>query len=45
MPTGPMPTDEFHARSAKSQAIATIAVAQALIEIGDALRALGRSDG
>jgi hypothetical protein len=39
MPVGPMPTDEFHARSAKSQAIATIAVAQALIEIGDVLRA------
>lgn len=39
MPVGPVPTDEFRARSAKAQAVATIAVAQALIEIGDVLRA------
>jgi hypothetical protein len=44
MPVGPMPTDEFQARSAKAQAIATIAIGYALVEIGDVLRAGAATD-
>lgn len=38
-PTGQVQTAEITARSAQAQAIATVAVAQALLEIGDVLRA------
>lgn len=38
MPQGQVASAEIQARAAKAQAIATIAVAQALLEIGDILR-------
>lgn len=38
MPQGEIRTDVMMAHAAKAQAIATIAVAQALLEIGDILR-------
>ncbi|MER7053473.1 hypothetical protein [Streptomyces sp. NPDC000351] len=38
MPQGQVASAEITARAAKAQAIATIAVAQALLEIGDVLR-------
>ncbi|MGV4890399.1 hypothetical protein ACSR0Z_28045 [Streptomyces viridosporus] len=38
MPQGQVVAAEIQARAAKAQAIATIAVAQALLEIGDVLR-------
>lgn len=38
IPTGDVRADEFVARSAQAQASATVAVAQALLEIGDVLR-------
>ncbi|MBQ1122614.1 hypothetical protein [Streptomyces sp. B15] len=39
VPSGRVRADEIAARSAHAQAIATVAVAQALLEIGDVLRA------
>lgn len=39
MPQGNVASVEIQARAAKAQAIATVAVAQALLEIGDVLRA------
>ncbi|WP_030599389.1 MULTISPECIES: hypothetical protein [Streptomycetaceae] len=39
VPTGMAKADEIMARSAHAQAIATVATAQALLEIGDVLRA------
>ncbi|WP_328336745.1 hypothetical protein [Streptomyces violaceus] len=45
MPQGNVATAEIEARAAAAQAIATVAVAQALLEIGDVLReALKRGD-
>lgn len=38
MPQGRVQTAEIEARAAKAAAIATISVAQALLEIGDVLR-------
>jgi hypothetical protein len=38
MPTGNVASAEIQARAAKAQAIATVAVVQALLEIGDVLR-------
>ncbi|WP_369167771.1 hypothetical protein AB5J49_07875 [Streptomyces sp. R28] len=38
LPNGRVPTDIVMANAAKVQATATIAVAQALLEIGDVLR-------
>lgn len=38
MPQGQVASAEIQARAAKAQAIATVAVAQALLEIGDVLR-------
>ena len=38
LPTGRVPTDIVMATAAKVQATATIAVVQALLEIGDVLR-------
>lgn len=47
MPTGPVSTDLMAAHSAKAQVFATAAVAHALLEIADVLRAAFRepSDG
>ena len=46
LPAGRVPTDIVVANAAKAQATATIAVAQALLEIGDVLREhLSRGDG
>ncbi|MFI5808989.1 hypothetical protein [Streptomyces sp. NPDC051561] len=39
MPVGQIRTDVLLAHAAKTQALATIAVAQALLEIGNVLRA------
>jgi hypothetical protein len=45
IPKGQIATAELHAHSAFAQAVATIAVGQALIELGDALRAaIGESE-
>jgi hypothetical protein len=44
MPTGNVASAEITARATKAQAIATIAVAQALLEIGDVLRDTLRGD-
>lgn len=44
MPQGQVASAEITARAAKAQAIAIIAVAQALLEIGDILRANLRGD-
>ncbi|MGW2550727.1 hypothetical protein [Streptomyces sp. NPDC001635] len=46
MPRGIVSAVEIQSRAAKAQAIATIAVAQALLEIGDVLRQMltGRPD-
>lgn len=38
LPAGQSPTDVVIANAARAQAIATVAVAQALLEIGDVLR-------
>ncbi len=46
IPKGRISTDELQSHSCFAQAVATIAVAQALIEIGDTLRAVAeRTDG
>ncbi len=45
MPVGVVSAAEIQSRAAKAQAIATISVAQALIEIGDVLRAVLLRDG
>lgn len=45
MPQGNVASAEIQARAAKAQAIATVAVVQALLEIGDVLReSLTRGD-
>ena len=38
MPQGHVSSAEIQSRAAKAQAIATVAIAQALLEIGDVLR-------
>lgn len=38
MPQGNVASAEIQARAAKAQAIATVSIAQALLEIGDVLR-------
>ncbi|MDX5563752.1 hypothetical protein PYK79_10855 [Streptomyces sp. ID05-04B] len=38
MPQGQVASAEIQARATKAQAIATVAIAQALLEIGDILR-------
>ena len=46
MPQGQVASAEITARAAKAQAIASVAAAQALLEIGDILREnLKRGDG
>jgi hypothetical protein len=46
IPQGRVDTAEMQCHATLAQAIASLAMAQALIEIGDALRALGeQSDG
>ncbi|GHC38146.1 hypothetical protein GCM10010348_76820 [Streptomyces anthocyanicus] len=44
MPHGQVASAEITARAAKAQAIATVAVAQALLDIGDVLRETLRGD-
>ncbi|MDQ0791981.1 hypothetical protein [Streptomyces sp. B1I3] len=45
MPTGQVASAEITARASQAQAIATVAIAQALLEIGDVLREhLSRGD-
>ncbi|MFI1166580.1 hypothetical protein ACH4UM_23990 [Streptomyces sp. NPDC020801] len=45
MPQGMVSAAEIQSRSARAQAIATVAAVQALIEIGDVLRAALRQPG
>lgn len=40
-----LPSDLARARFAQAQAMATVAVAQALLEIGDVLRSLSQTPG
>lgn len=45
MPIGQVNAAEISARASQAQAVATVAVAQALLEIGDVLRAAFVRDG